>query len=171
MDILENLLTRVREVNKDIAGGEILKESIIRHKEDILHLQREQLFAGIASDGQYIHPFYSEDVKPKGYFKNRQSAKRYTQWKTTLSYPASVTRGNDDAPNLYINGKFHSELIADCGEEAITIDGNTVSAKQIISKYGLDTFGLSSENWEKMFSDYGITDELIDKIKQKLYGN
>jgi hypothetical protein len=146
--------------------GEVLQ----RHEQDIIEYQRIQLLEGRDSDGQDIRPYYSEDVKPHGYFHSRESAGRYAAWKEGLSYPFSVSR-NGDAPNLYVNGKFHSELGVRFGNDGLSIEPMTPYAAKIVEKYGRNTFGLSWEKWNTLFTERNIKDEIITTFKQRIYGS
>lgn len=169
MGILNDLRNRVTTVNDGLQTGEMVRNVVIRHADDIMELQKIQLFQGKASSGQDIRPFYSEDLKPTGYFHSVESAGRYSAWKQTgISYPYSVDR-NPDAPNLYINGKFHSELDVEFGMEAVGIIGATAYAKRIMLKYGIQTFGLMPSNWMAIFTERGAYNELMNEIKTKLY--
>ena len=143
--------------------GELIRDAIEPYEDTILRLQQEQLLSGKRSDGEDIRPYYSEDLKPGGYFKTRDSAARYAAWKTTLSYPYEANR-NADAPNLYINGKFHSELGVVFGSDAVTIAGTTPYAAGIVAKYGIDTFGLSEQSWAAVF-EMGAFDNLLTNIR------
>jgi hypothetical protein len=109
-------------------------------------------------------------LKPQGYFHSRESAGRYAAWKEGLSYPFSVSR-NSDAPNLYINGKFHSELGVRFGSDGLSIEPMTPYAAKIVAKYGRNTFGLSWEKWNTLFTERNIKDEIIATFKQRIYGS
>lgn len=173
MGILDDLLTRVQRVNDGMTTGEMVRDVVIRHPGDIMELQREQLFAGLAANGKDIRPYYSEDLKPGGYFHSTESAKRYANWKSSgISYPSlgGFSR-NIDAPNLYINGKFHSELDVQFNAQTVGIIGRTTYAKGIIAKYGQNTFGLMASNWGVIFVERGAYNELLNNIKTILYGN
>lgn len=170
MGILNDLLERVESVGEGLAGGAMIGEVVIRHEDDILDLQKIQLLQGLSSSGEDIRPYYSEDLKPSGYFKNAESAKRYSVWKENdIRYPYSVQR-NPDAPNLYINGKFHSELGVQFDVASVAVIGTTPYAKGIIAKYGLETFGLMGLNWDKLFRERGALGELLTEIRTELYG-
>ncbi len=169
MSILTDLLSRVQTVSESLAQGNVIRDVLLRHDADIMELQKLQLFAGKAGGGKDIRPYYSEDLKPRGYFHSVESAGRYAAWKESgIRYPYSVER-NPDAPNLYINGRFHDELDVEFGAEMMGIVGTTPYANGIIAKYGLSTFGLMSENWMVLFEKRGAYDELMDEIKRILY--
>lgn len=169
MGILNDLRTRVMNVNDGLQTGTLVRNTVIRHPDDILDLQREQLFEGKRSDGQDMRPYYSEDLKPKGYFYTVESAGRYAAWKQSgINYPYNANR-NPDAPNLYINGRFHDELGVQFATDTVTVLGTTGYAKQIVDKYGLESFGLMMSRWMIIFAERGALDELMNEIKQLLY--
>ena len=169
MSILSDLLARVQGVAEGLSSGSLIRDVLLPRQEDILQAQRIQLLAGKDSGGEDIRPYYSEDLKPSGYFYTAEAAGRYSAWKETLSYPYSVQR-NPDAPNLYIDGTFHSELDVDFGTDEMGIIGTTDKANRIIAKYGKDTFGLNAESWESIWES-GSYEQLLDNIKQLLYAN
>lgn len=169
MGILNDLRKRVADVNDGLQTGELVRNVVVKHPDDILELQKQQLFAGLASNGQDIRPYYSEDLKPSGYFYTAEAAKRYAVWKDSgINYPYSAQR-NPDAPNLYINGRFHDELGVQFDADTVGIVGTTGYSKKIIAKYGVSTFGLMMANWMAIFIERGAYNELIKEIKTRLY--
>lgn len=170
MGILNDLLQRVQSVNDGLEKGGIIRDVVIQYPDDILDLQKQQLFAGKRSDGEDIRPYYTEDLKPSGYFYSVDTAKMYAAWKQTLDYPFEANR-NPDAPNLYINGRFHDELGVQFTVDTVAVVGTTGYSQQIVAKYGLDTFGLMWDNWNEIFFNRGGYDRLMEQIKQTLYVN
>lgn len=169
MGILNDLRTRVQYINDGLETGELVRNVIIQHSDDILDLQKMQLFQGLAANGQDIRPYYSEDLKPSGYFHSVESARRYAAWKKDgINYPYTANR-NPDAPNLYINGRFHDELGVQFAADTVGIVGTTGYSKGIIAKYGISTFGLMMANWMVIFVERGAYDELMNEIKTRLY--
>lgn len=167
MSVLNDLLDRVKGVQQDLSSGVIMEDILSAYKEDILELQRLQLLEGKASSGQDLRPFYSEDLKPSGWFRNQQTAKNYSVWKESLSYPHQAKR-NPDAPNLYINGKFHGELGVDIRKDSVAIVPDTMYAMKIMAKYGSQAFGLMNEKWQIIFRERGALDRLQETIKNRL---
>lgn len=167
MSILTTLLTNVEAVQSGLQNGTIVREVVSGHPDDVLELQRIQLLEGKTPTGEDIRPYYSEDLKPEGHFHSVESAGRYAAWKDGLSYPYSVER-NPDAPNLYINGKFHSEIDVDFREDAAVIVPGTGYAEGIMLKYPR-AFGLSQESWNAIFSQRGALAELMETIKGIIY--
>lgn len=171
MGILNDLRARVANVNEGLQTGELVRDTIVRHPDDILELQKRQLFSGLSSNGEDIRPYYSEDLKPAGYFKSAESAKRYSAWKETgINYPYAANR-NPDAPNLYINGRFHDELGVQFDSQTVAVVGTTGYSKGIVAKYGIQTFGLMIANWMVVFVERGAYEELMNEIKTRLYVN
>ena len=169
MGILNDLRMRVANVNDGLQTGELVRNVVVQHPDDILDLQKKQLFEGLASNGQDIRPYYSEDLKPSGYFHSIESAGRYAAWKKDgINYPYSASR-NPDAPNLYINGRFHDELGVQFNPQTVGIVGTTAYSRGIIAKYGISTFGLMMENWMVVFVERGAYNELMNEIKTRLY--
>lgn len=169
MGILDDLLARVQSVESGLKGGSLVRDAIVNHGEDILDLQRVQLLEGKASSGEDLRPYYSEDIKPRGWFHSVESAGRYAAWKdSAISYPYSAQR-NPDAPNLYVNGKFHDEIGVEFRTDAVGIVPETNYAKTIMTKYGLNSFGLMWQKWSELFEKRGAFDELMQGLKRILY--
>lgn len=169
MGILDDLRMRVQRVNDGLRTGETVRDVVVRHPDDILDLQKMQLFQGLAANGEDIRPYYSEDLKPFGYFHSVESAARYAAWKRDgINYPYTANR-NPDAPNLYINGRFHDELGVEFTADTVGIVGTTGYAKGIVAKYGINTFGLMPSNWMVIFTERGAYEELMNEIKSRLY--
>ena len=170
MGAISNLRMRVQRMYDGMKSGELIRDVVIRHPDDILELQKIQLFQGLDSDGEDIRPYYSEDLKPSGYFYTVESAGRYAAWKLDgINYPYSAQR-NPDAPNLYINGRFHDELGVQFNPDSVGIVGTTGYSKGIIAKYGVDTFGLMAANWLNIFVERGAYDELMNELRNILNG-
>jgi hypothetical protein len=164
---LESLLNGARQV-RDGLRGSLMRDVLKEHEQEIVEQQRIQLLEGKDSNGNDMHPFYSEDVKPRGYFRTKDSAQRYAEWKKTISYPYTVKR-NADAPNLYITGVFHDDLGAEFRDEEMEIVPDTGYAANIMAKYGRNAFGLSTEKWGVIFVEKGAKDELIERMKEILW--
>ena len=132
---LEGLVLNAKSLQQGMQSGALVRDVLLRHGEHIVEQQRVQLLMGKGSDGRDLHPFYSEDIKPSGYFKSGAAAKQYAAWKQTIRYPYSVQR-NPDAPNLYITGVFHDDLNIHFGVDSLEIIPDTAYAANIMAKYG-----------------------------------
>ena len=165
---IEGLLNNAKLMQQEMQSGELIREVLIPHGEHIVEQQRIQLMMGKGSDGKDLHPFYSEDIKPRGYFKSGASAKAYAAWKQTISYPYQVQR-NPDAPNLYITGVFHDDLNVQFGADSLQIIPDTAYAANIMAKYGFGIFGLCPMMWDVIWNDFGAKGELIEKMRETLW--
>lgn len=166
--MLDELLSNAKSLQADLENGTLMREVLQRHEQDIVEQQRIQLLEGKTSDGGDIHPFYSEDVKPTGYFRTKESAARYAAWKQTLSYPYQVQR-KPDSPNLYITGVFHNDLGVEFNAESVAIIPDTAYAANIMAKYGNGMFGLSGDRWAIIFDEKGAKDELLTEMENILW--
>ena len=164
---IDGLLQNARALRQGMQAS-LIREALVPRENDILEQQRIQLLEGKDSSGKDMHPFYSEDIKPRGYFKTKDSAKRYADWKQTISYPYSVQR-HADAQNLYITGVFHDDLGLDFGSDSVKVIPDTAYAANIIAKYKTEAFGLSMEKWKVIFDEKGAKDSLIKLMKETLW--
>jgi len=165
---IDELLGNAKTLQEDMQSGRLTRDVLMRHGAHIVEQQRIQLLMGKGSDGRDLHPFYSEDVKPSGYFRSGAEAKRYAAWKQTLRYPYSVQR-NPDAPNLYITGVFHDDLNVEFNADSLAIVPDTAYAAKIMAKYGYGIFGLNAQMWDVIWNDFGAKDELITEMKNVLW--
>ena len=164
---LTALIRNAEMLQSAMDRGIFLQVVLNDRREEIIASQREQLLEGKDSDGNDMRPYYSEDLKPNGWFHSKESAMRYAMWKKTgISYPVNVQR-NTDAPNLYINGMFHNDLEARAGSTSVGVYPKTSYAAGIMAKYGMNKFGLTSERWRKVLDD--CKDRIIQLMKQELY--
>jgi hypothetical protein len=164
---ISELLQNAKSLQEGMHGA-LIRETLRPMENEILEQQRIQLLEGKDSSGKDIHPFYSEDIKPRGYFRTNDAAKRYADWKQTISYPYSVQR-NPDAPNLYITGVFHDDLGLTFEADYVMVVPDTSYAAQIMNKYKVNAFGLSMEKWGVIFNEKGAKDELLKRMKQVLW--
>ena len=168
---LAYMASAAKELSRKMDDGSLVREVLQEHEEDIMQQQHIQLLEGKGSDDNDLRPYYTEDVKPSGYFNTVQSAANYMAWKESLNYPYQVSRGNSNAPNLYINGRFFSEMEVQFGSDSLAIRPKTGYAAEIMNKYGLDRFGLSQLKWQTMMYEKGVKNEIQGRIKEILYDN
>lgn len=165
---IERMLENVQRLERELPTGSVMGRVLMKQEDAIIAAQRQQLFEGKDSDGNDMRPYYSEDLKPEGWFHSKDSAMRYAMWKQTgIAYPVQAQR-NPDAPNLYINGKFHSELQVGFMSDSVGIIPSTPYAAGIMAKYGMDKFGLSMQKWSEIMR-LG-RDELLKRMKEIIYG-
>lgn len=163
MNVIGSMIQRAKALRTALDNGAIARHVLREHEEEILDEQRKQLFEGKASSGEDLRPYYSEDLQPAGYFRTPESAKRYAAWKGEINYPYKAHR-NPDAPNLYINGTFHSEIGVQFLPDIILISHTTPFSQDVVAKYGVEQFGLMRERWAALMEKYKpeIFDEAIN---------
>lgn len=166
MNAIQSLRERAVALKTALDNGAVCRHVLREHDEEILDEQRRQLFAGKASSGEDMRPYYSEDLQPTGYFRTRESAEKYAAWKGKINYPYSVKR-NPDAPNLYINGKFHSEIGVQFLPDIILISHTTPFSQDVVAKYGVEQFGLMAETWGELMQRY--FGEVLTECKQIIF--
>lgn len=168
-NIIERLRDRVARVEEGLQSGDTARAVLEPREDTIMSYQYQQLFDGKQSNGEDIRPYYSEDMQPRGYFATRAQAEAYIAWKRDgIPYPFRANR-NPDAPNLYINGKFHGELGVFFNADDIVVKGKTPYASMIVGKYGLNTFGLNILNWDAIFDQDGAYKDVMDIIKKTIW--
>lgn len=101
----------------------------------------EQLYSGQDGDAQYLSPTYDEDPyfnEPGPWY---QDAEGYKEWKFNITPPVissmlGLGPRPEDVPNLYINGKFFSEINATRKDLGLLIDPGSGDGPAIVEKYG-----------------------------------
>lgn len=163
---LSGLINKLSSLDTELLV--FVKVAFEENAAEVMHLQRQQLLSGERSDGTYIRPSYSEDLRVNGgYFKSPEAARNYADWKAKLHHTADHDKPYD-TPDLYINGRFHSELGIGISDEAMIIQGMTPYAEQIVAKYGIETFGLTDESMNTLMPT--IKKRVIEQLKDYLNG-
>ena len=136
-------IDEVAEIIRKISDG--FEEMCIRCLEDnsgiVLHAVAEQLYSGQDGDGNHLSPTYDNDpyFEEEGYWHHR--AKDYKAWKYSITPPVSGTMLGlpprpDDVPNLYIDGRFYSEITAFRNGDVLVVDPGAGNGPLIVAKYG-----------------------------------
>lgn len=171
MSSLNGILRAAQTIQAGLQGGEILRLAVLPNEAEILDLQREQMASGKSVDGEDLRPLYSEDLRQRGgWFLSGESAARYAAWKQDIGNPYEAGGRNPDAPNLYINGKFYSEIGVQFGTEAAVIVPLTPFASQVMAKYGRQ-INLGMNGWMELMYNRGGYNKVMDEVKRILYGN
>lgn len=115
---------------------------MVENKHTMVMAVCEQLYSGLDGDGDHLNPNYDNDpfFKEEGEWYNR--ADDYKAWKNTITPPMSSSMLGlpprpDNVPNLFINGKFYSEIFAERKDMELNIDVNgSGDGPSIVSKWG-----------------------------------
>ena len=113
-----------------------------------LRLVTEQMYSGQKGDGTYITPSYDDDDffdQPGRWFNDSEG---YKAWKGAITPPVTssllgLPPRPYDVPNLYINGKFYSEIYTVSGDRQIEIRvSESGDGPSILGKYGDELFDI-----------------------------
>lgn len=115
---------------------------MVENKHTMVMAVCEQLYSGLDGDGDHLNPNYDNDpfFKEEGFWHNR--AEDYQAWKNAITPPMSSSMLGlpprpDNVPNLFINGKFYSEIFAERKDMELNIDVNgSGDGPSIVSKWG-----------------------------------
>jgi hypothetical protein len=114
----------------------VAQNAIDETKDFYLDLNREQLMEGKNKVGENLSPSYLDDP----YFKSKESAQRYSDWKDKITPNPKRQKG---IPNLYINGVYHNSIKSRVINGKIVIDSSFKSANEIEGTYK-GVYGLST---------------------------
>jgi len=170
--MLEELIDNVQRVSDRLKDGGLIYDAFIGHEDhfnDVMcTLQRDQLMGGLRSDGEQITPSMTRDPFFGGKMK---AALKYADRKARLS---PDPRRGYDTPNLFINGYFHEGFRVQFRPDEVYMHNDRRvfttkygrTSEDLYEKYGEDTFGLTSENWDKVLPE--VRDILIFNIREQL---
>jgi len=127
---------RNRLVNLNVA--EAAAKAMEATSDQLVLINREQMLEGKRRDGKDISPSYLEDP----YFKTREAAQRYSDWKDELTPNPKRKKG---VPNLFIIGTYHESISALIRGEVIQFNSTFADSVDIERKFGVEIYGLNSE--------------------------
>ncbi|MDF2189284.1 hypothetical protein [Paraflavitalea sp. CAU 1676] len=127
------MLNRIEGVQTDLIAVEAVKQTT----NDIRDYNLDQLLNGLDNEGKMIRPTYLEDP----YFDTVEEAVGYMEYKRKIS-PFSAIRP-PEAPNLYINGFYHSTRTVKVMGDKIVYDSTFEEADEIDRKYHHKLDGLN----------------------------
>lgn len=132
------MISRLNRVDPQAALEKAINETIDQYKE----LNKAQLYAGKDKHGQDLSPRYLDDP----YFKTREEAQRYSDWKDKITPNNLRTPG---IPNLFINGTYYNSWQTRISGNKIETQASYERAKSIEDKFSNDVYGLDDENMIK----------------------
>ena len=144
------LVGLIQFLEKETTKG-LIKE---QNKDTFTDMNKGQLWDGKTNKGFEIKPFHSQSK----YFKTKEKAEKYIKWKESFS--ASIRR-RPDVPNLFINGKFYSEIKTNITNQSINFDAKGKMSPRILPVFD-DILGLTAENAGI------ITTNLVEVFKKPL---
>lgn len=131
----------VREVYRKLkAAKEVLnttaENAIDLTKEIYTRENTEQMLEGKNRYGEDLSPSYLNDP----YFKSKESAQRYSDWKDRITPNPKRKKG---VPNLYIVGTYHKSITSRVINGRIVVESTFDAANKIENKYN-GLYGLST---------------------------
>lgn len=124
-------------------------------------LNKKQLYDGKTKTGADLSPTYLEDP----YFKSRESAQRYSDWKDKITPNSNRTPG---VPNLFINGRFYNSWGFTVLGQKIAIAATDPNAAKIEGDFSNEIYGLDDENMDKYRAL--VKPLIVADIKAQYYG-
>jgi hypothetical protein len=115
---------------------QIAEDSMVETKDAFLELNKQQMYDGKNRLGENLTPSYLDDP----YFKSRESAKRYSDWKDRITPSAKRPSGT---PNLYISGAYYNSQFIQRSKGGLQYNASTPMAAKIEAKYP-NLYGLSA---------------------------
>lgn len=132
----------VQDVIHNIAEGfeENALECLEFHSGNIVVAIQEQIYSGQNGKGEHLFPTYDTDpyFEEKGTWYHR--AQDYKTWKNKIRPPVGssllgLPPRPDNVPNLFINGKFFSEITATRRGDMLYVDPGNGDGPDIVAKY------------------------------------
>lgn len=170
-------IQQVASIIHSIAEGieDVCRQSLQDNSSEVIFAIHEQLYGGIDANGKYLSPTYDDDpfFLEKGQWQGRAEA--YKKWKFAITPPTTGFRLQlpprpPEVPNLFINGKFYSEINASPSIDGIELDPGMGNGVDIVDKYGEDILRLSDEG-VKYYNENFLEPTLIDFFNQCGYTN
>jgi len=141
MNSLLDMANKLKSIDLEL----ILDHTLEPLLPEMVNMNKSQIWDGKTKNNTDIHPFYSEDP----FFKSAKQAQAYKNWKQRIT---PNTDRNPDAPNLYINGYYHSLIKGAILDNIIELDA--------------DGFG---RGFDSKYKDiYGLTEEHLNIIRNKV---
>lgn len=149
----KKMLERVRSVDIIGMSGAIIDANA----NAVADLNRQQLHRGLNTEGRQLSPKYSEDP----WFKSKESAARYADWKKKL-FPEMEY----DVPNLIITGVFHKSISVRANSKTVTYEASASFSNAIQNKYQGKALGLTIESKSTVWSDI-VKPDLLGQVRAK----
>ena len=134
--------------------GDSIEQGIKENRKEAVALNLGQMLDGKGNDGQDLRPFYTED----NFFKSKKSSEAYIRFKQRIT-PNS--KRNPNAPNLTINGHYHSGVRGIDVRGGIELKNATPFGLTVSAKFN-KAMGLSRFSVESFYDK---------KLKERLKGD
>lgn len=148
-------IDEVSDIIHSIAEGfeENAMQCLDKNSGEVLAAIKEQMYSGINGRGELLSPTYDNDpfFEEEGVWYHRSDD--YMAWKQKITPPVSgqlidVPPRPYNVPNLFINGKFYSELTAQRQGDMLNIDPGIGNGLDIVAKYGSELLDMADPSVE-----------------------
>lgn len=119
-----------------------LIDAVVKTKDQYETLNKKQLYDGKTKTGADLSPTYLNDP----YFKSREAAQRYSDWKDKITPNSNRKSG---VPNLFINGRYYNSWTTRISRDKIEVQSSDPNAKKIEESFSNNIYGLDDENMSK----------------------
>lgn len=154
-------IAQVSDIISKIAEG--FEESCMKCLSDnsgiVVIAVQEQIYSGQNGKGELLSPTYDDDkfFEEEGYWYHRNAA--YKAWKRDITPPRGSTllglpARPENVPNLKINGKFFSEILADRRGDVLHVDPGSGNGPAIVAKYGDEILNMGPSAVEYFNTEY-----------------
>jgi hypothetical protein len=154
-------IAQVSDIISKIAKG--FEESCMKCLSDnsgiVVIAVQEQIYSGQDGNGAQLNPTYDDDpyFEEEGYWFHRSAA--YKAWKKEITPPCGssllgLPPRPENVPNLYINGKFFSEILADRRGDVLHVDPGSGNGPAIVAKYGDEILNMGPSAVEYFNAEY-----------------
>lgn len=136
-------IEEVAEIIGKISDGfeEACMKCLEENESTVLQAVHEQLYSGLDGEERHLSPTYDDDpfFEEEGEWYHR--AKDYKAWKGSITPPLKgsmlgLPPRPYEVPNLFINGKFYSEITVFRKGDFLDIDPGMEHGPEIVAKYG-----------------------------------
>lgn len=152
--VIKSLAAKAATIDQDKILKEILDDQVLEAK--IIELNKNQMLAGIGSDGQAL-PRYVDDP----FFKSIEAAERYAAWKEKISPNKSK---DVEVMDFYITGQFHSTIEMKNEDTYFIMSSDSQIKDSVKSK--AEALGLNQESISEITPE--VRQKLINSVREKL---
>ena len=144
-------IDEVAEVVAQVSRGTeaVVLDAMAANTNVILRAIHEQLYSGLSGTGAYLSPTYQTDPyfdEPGTNWYQRNDD--YQAWKATITPPETSTMLGLpprplEVPNLFINGKFYTGMLAYQDNTEIVVSEGPDDGAAIVAEWGREILTLS----------------------------
>lgn len=142
-------ISKVADIIHKIADGfeENGMACLAENSDRVILTVQEQMLCGQNGKGELLAPTYDDDpfFEEEGDWYHRNAD--YKAWKRKIKPPKKsslldLPARPENVANLFINGKFHSEILADRRGDVLHVDPGNGNGPDIVSKFGDDILSM-----------------------------